>query len=406
MKPANSTREHAQYDIAEIFRYNEDEYRNNNGMTAKQHNVMNAVINCRSEWYGYHEDKCDQCGHVERDFNSCRDRHCPKCQGISRKKWINARLADILPIPHYHVVFTLPNQLQPLIQHNKKLIYNLLFSCAAETLLTFGRDPKWLGGEIGFYGVLHTWGQTLWHHPHIHFIVLGGALTDDNQWVEPRYRGKFLFPVHALSKVFRGKFIEGLKSAHLQKKLSYSEETEQLKSDEQFEHWLDRLVARNWVVYCKQPFKDAEKVVRYIGRYTHRVAISNSRIIDVTSGQVSFKYKDYKKNRKVWKTMQLDAQEFIRRFLWHVLPNGFHKIRHYGFLANGRRKASIVLIKSLLQCLRTANDLREDEERMECPRCKNGRLIPQMVMTRFGMIIKSVVLKLKVGHARYVYDTW
>lgn len=404
MDSATGINERGGYEVADIFRLYGEEYRANNGMTKKQHEVMTAVANCRSSWYGYHEDICNKCGHVERDFNSCRDRHCPKCQGISRRKWVNARLSAILPVPYYHVVFTLPHLLHSLIQYNKKLIYDLLYSSAAETLLTFGRDPKWLGGEIGFYGVLHTWGQTMWQHLHVHFIVPGGALTKDGRWVEPRYRSKFLFPVHALSKVFRGKFIEGLKTAYSQGDLSCPVQGEYLANGKEFERWLDRLVSRNWVVYCKPPFGDAAEVVRYIGRYTHRVAISNSRIIDIQDGQVQFKYKDYTENRIAWKTMQLNAQEFIRRFLWHVLPAGFHKVRHYGFLANGRCKSSISLIKNLLQCTAGKN-IGVDDWRMDCPQCGIGKLFPHMIITRFHLVVTSVATLFKGVHGKYAYDT-
>jgi hypothetical protein len=394
------------FEVSDIFISYGDEYRSNNGMTEKQHNVMNNIMNCRTEWFGYHEDKCDNCGHIESDFNSCRDRHCPKCQAISRKKWINARLDDILPVPYYHVVFTLPHLLYDLLRFNKKLIYDLLFSSAAQTLLTFGHDPKWLGGEIGFFGVLHTWGQTLWPHPHIHFIVPGGALTKDGRWIAPPYRGKFLFPVQALSKVFKGKFIEGLKDAQTNGNLVPPPEMPQMDQQVEFEKWLDHLASRKWVVYCKSPLKNAEEVVRYIGRYTHRVAISNSRILDVKEDQVVFKYKDYKTNRTTWKSMRLDIQEFVRRFLWHVLPSGFHKIRHFGYLANGRRKASIALIKCLLDVATDQDKHHEiDDLRKPCPECEEGALIPQMIVTRFSRMALTVTSFFKSNNGGYAYDS-
>lgn len=394
------------YEVADIFKRCGDEYRQNNGMTKRQHKVMNAIEQCRTDSYGYHLDRCSHCGHTEQDFNSCRDRHCPKCQSISRNKWVTARLNDILPVPYYHAVFTLPHQLNAFISHNKELIYDLLFSCAARTLLAFGRDPKWLGGEIGFYGILHTWGQTLWQHPHVHFIVPGGALSDDKQWLEPRYRRKFLFPVHALSKVFRGKFIERLKSAHAEEKLSFPPEEAQLADRGKFERWLDELVSRNWVVYCKRPFGDAEQVVRYIGRYTHRVAISNQRIIDVADGFVSFKYKDYKSEGDLWKTMQLNAHEFIRRFLWHVLPDGFHKIRHYGFLANGRRKTSIARIKQILHDFDIQQEANlANDGRPSCPKCPKGKMTPLIIVTRFGRMIIASANALLWGKQNILLDT-
>lgn len=395
------------YEVADVFRRYGAEYRGKNGITKRQHNVMLAVERCRTEWYGCHEDKCDNCGHIESAFNSCRDRHCPKCQGVTRRKWVNSRLSDILPVSYYHVVFTLPHLLQPLLHFNKKHIYNLLFSSAADTLLTFGRDPKWLGGEIGFFGILHTWGQKLWQHPHVHFIVPGGALTAENQWKEPRYKSTFLFPVRALSKVFRGKFIEGLKTAHAQGAFSFSEETSDLKDPRGFERWIDRLVGRDWVVYCKAPFGDADQVVRYIGRYTHRIAISNNRIRDIQDDKVHFTYKDYKDKHKRRKLMSLATNEFIRRFLWHVLPTGFHKIRHYGFLANGRRKASITQIKMLLHKKSHIEEQNNSVDwRMPCPQCRTGKLIPHLIITRFYRLIRSIALPLEGGKCReYKYDT-
>lgn len=394
------------HDVSDIFKLSGEEYRQSNGMSQKQHKVMTAIVQCRTESCGYHLDRCDRCSHTEENYNSCRDRHCPTCQNISRNKWVSARLNDIIPVPYYHAVFTLPHQLHQLIIHNKELIYDLLFSCAANTLLTFGRDPKWLGGEIGFYGILHTWGQTLWQHPHVHFIVPGGALTDEDQWIKPRYRSKFLFPVHALSKVFRGKFIEGLKTAHSEKKLSFPPEEHHLSHRNKFEQWLNILVSRNWVVYCKRPFGDAEQVVRYIGRYTHRVAISNRRIVAMTNNSVSFKYKDYKDKKKIWKTMKLEAHEFIRRFLWHVLPDGFHKIRHYGFLANGRSKKNISRIKQILQKFDTKRLIAKvNDWRPTCPKCMKGSLVPLIIIGRSKQMIIASTKALFWGKPNFLLDT-
>lgn len=408
MKENNNknTRSDNAIEVSDIFIAYGEEYRINNGMTKKQHNVMTNITNCRTSWFGYHEDKCDNCGHSESDFNSCRDRHCPKCQAGSRRKWITARLDDILPVPYYHVIFTLPHLLHDLLQYNKKLIYDLLFSRSAQTLLAFGNDHKWLGGEIGFVGVLHTWGQTLWPHPHIHFLVPGGALTEDGRWVAPPYRSKFLFPVHALSMVFKGKFIEGLKEAHASGDLVIPPETSKLGEPAEFERWLNRLAAPKWVVYCKSPLENPEQVVRYIGRYTHRVAISNSRILNTQDGKVTFNYKDYKDNRISWKTMCLAAQEFIRRFLWHVLPTGFHKIRHFGFLANGRRRTSILQIKRLLDAATNQDKPNENASwRKTCPRCDNGSLIPQIIVTRFCKAALTFAAYFKGIHGDFAYDS-
>jgi hypothetical protein len=283
------------------------------------------------------------------------------------------------------------------------LIYNLLYSCSAATLLAFGRDTKWLGAEIGFYGVLHTWGQTLWQHPHVHYLVPGGGLTRDGCWVEPRYPAKFLFPVRALSKVFRGKFITGLKAAYARGDLVIPSSAKALETPEGFERFINRLVARNWVVYCKPPFGNAQQVVSYIGRYTHRVAISNQRILSVDEKGVQFCYKDYRASRICWRTMQLAPPEFIRRFLCHVLPPGFHKIRHFGFLANGRRKANIAHIRTLLSSSTAPEEsaVREDSGR-PCPVCEKGWLQPVAIFDGLGRLVSRL---LPPGNNDYAFDS-
>lgn len=397
----NSQRQNVE--VADIFRLYGGEYRSQNGLTKKQHTVMSAIGSCRTSDYGYHIDLCNRCGYTESDFNSCRDRHCPKCQGISRRKWVRNRLGEALPVAYYHVVFTLPHQLHSFILFNKRLIYDLLFASSSETLLTFGRDPKWIGGEVGFYGILHSWGQTLWHHPHVHFIVPGGALSEDGRWLEPRYKKKFLFPVHALSKVFRGKFVEGLKCAYYRGDTAIPPDLSEAEQPDNFERWIDDLVNRDWVVYCKPPFGDAEEVIRYLGRYTHRVAISNQRIVGAENGEISFRYKEYKSSTVVWRTMTLKAQEFIRRFLWHVLPKGFHKIRHYGFLANGRCKTKVAQIRNLLNAEAFEDDFSiNDDVRIKCPECGQGRLYPMLIINRFARIISGFATFHRVG---YAFDT-
>ncbi|MCD4831017.1 MAG: IS91 family transposase, partial [Anaerohalosphaeraceae bacterium] len=320
-------------------------------LTTDQLNVMYAIEHCRTAEYGFHADICDTCGHIESAYNSCRNRHCPKCQGITKRKWVEARIDELLPVAYHHATFTLPNQISVLSLHNQKLIYDLLFNAASQTLLVFGDDPKWLGAKPGFYGILHTWSQTLWPHVHLHFIVTAGGLTDDGKWIEPKYKGKFLFPVKALSIVFRGKFIEGLKEAYYAGELVIPNKLKRLEDEDEFEQWIDRIVSRNWVVNSKAPFSGPEEVVRYIGRYTHCVAISNHRIISIADGQICFSYKDNKEKdkSKVWKEMVLPADQFIKRFLWHVLPKGYHRIRHYGFLTNGKKKANIEIIREFFK---------------------------------------------------------
>ena len=383
-------KEGSNYEVSDIFRMFGEEYRRNNGMTKKQLAVMGAIENCRTSYYGSHLDRCEACGYLSRDYNSCRDRHCPKCQGTARRKWVEARMEDIIPVPYYHVVFTLPHLLNVITSYNKKFVYDLLFSSSSETLLTFGRDPKWIGGELGFYGILHTWGQTMWQHPHVHFIVPGGALTQTSEWISLRYKNKFLFPEAALSQVFRGKFIQGLKEAFYSGQLNLPPGDNNYSSPGAFERWVNRLVSRDWVVYCKSPMKTAEKVVRYIGRYTHRVAISNNRIIDVREGRVDFHYKDYrayKKTGHLWKTMTLDARDFISRFLKHVLPPGFHKIRHFGYLANGRAKSSVSLIKGFLSVNTDKTEHSADIVNRPCPKCGTGKLFPIAIFGRFHTVV-------------------
>ena len=346
---ASQSSKQSKLEVADIFRRYGGAYRAAHKLSSKQQSVMFDIEHCRSSHFGYHIDICDQCGHIDFGYNSCRNRHCPQCQGIAQRRWVNARLEDLLPIDYYHVTFTLPHLLNPLVGYNRKLIYNLLFDCASATLLQFGQDPKWLGAMIGFYGILHTWGGKLWQHPHVHFIVSGGGLSEDGRWVQPKYKGKFIFPVRALSQVFRGKFIERLKAAYATGKLVVPAKMSHLKDSAQFEKFIDQLVARNWVVFAKPPFGGPEKVVRYIGRYTHRIAISNNRLIKMEKDRVYFNYKDYRDNG-CWKQGVLKSEEFIRRFLLHILPKGFHRIRHYGFLSNGRCKAKVAQIRKLLAC--------------------------------------------------------
>ena len=292
-----SSQDQPKYEVADIFNLYGEEYRQNHKLTTDQLNVMYAIEHCRTAEYGFHADVCDNCGNIETAYNSCRNRHCPKCQGIAKRKWVGNRLNELLPVSYHHAVFTLPNQISVLSLHNQKLIYDLLFNAASQTLLTFGDDPKWLGAKIGFYGILHTWSQTLWPHVHLHFIVTAGGLTDVGKWVEPKYKGRFLFPVKALSKVFRGKFIEGLKDAYYAGDLVLPDNLK-IKDDDEFEQWINLLVSKNWVVNSKLPFSGPEEVVRYIGRYTHRIAISNHRIISIADGQICFSYKDNKEKDK------------------------------------------------------------------------------------------------------------
>ena len=397
-----SSQDQPKYEVADIFNLYGEEYRQNHKLTTDQLNVMYAIEHCRTAEYGFHADVCDNCGHIETAYNSCRNRHCPKCQGIAKRKWVEARIDELLPVAHHHATFTLPNQISVLSLHNQKLIYDLLFNAASQTLLVFGDDPKWLGAKIGFYGILHTWSQTLWPHVHPHFIVPAGGLTDAGKWIEPKYKGKFLFPVKALSKVFRGKFIEGFKKAYYAGELVLPDNLK-IKDDDEFEQWIDLLVSKNWVVNSKPPFSGPEEVVRYIGRYTHRIAISNHRIISITNGQIRFSYKDNKEKdkSKVWKEMVLPADQFIERFLWHVLPKRYHRIRHYGFLNNGEKHANLETIREFFKTQESVEEFAEvittdDTDGITCPKCEKGRLRPFLVTDRYNQILKfdlSVFLK-------------
>ena len=378
------------YELSDILiRYGADYIKKHN-VSVDELKVMNAIRECRTFAFGYHIDVCDSCGYIEALGNSCRNRHCPKCQGDKSKEWVEARVDQLLPAPYYHIVFTLPSKINSVCLSNKKEIYDLLFKSAAETLKEFGQDLKWVGGEIGFYGILHSWGQTLIHHPHIHFIVCGLGLRGKSEWIYPKYKGNFLFPVHGISKVFRGKFIEGLKQAKAEGELTLGDK---LEEEKEFNKWVNRLVSKKWVVYCKKPFSGAEEVIKYVSRYTHRVAISNSRIISIEDGKVRFSYKNYKKQVKeyneYWEEMELEAEEFISRFLKHVLPGGYHRIRYYGYLANGKKEKVQEALKYIsIEATEPKEDIIPNKEGMKCPKCKEGIMEPVLVISSSGYIIK------------------
>ncbi len=308
---------------------------------------MAAIEQCRTPAMGGHLEACDHCDAMVARYHSCRDRHCPKCQTLTKERWIEARNAELLATPYYHLVFTLPHALNPLIQGNSHCLYDLLFKAASETLLTFGRDRRWVGGEIGITLVLHTWGQNLGQHVHVHGLVTGGGLTSDGQkWRSAQKR--FLFPVKALSKVFRAKYLELLAHAGRQGKLRFGGSTQPLADRLVFAAFIANLKSSDWIVYAKAPFAGPRQVVAYLGRYTHRVAISNERVLGLENGKVRFRWRDYR-DRSTIKVMQLDAAEFIRRFLLHILPHGFMRIRHYGLFANRHRKAKLARCRALLR---------------------------------------------------------
>jgi len=337
-------------EVADIFRRHGAAWRaaQHGHLSLGQLKVMSAIEQCRSAALGGHVLCCDACAHIEVSYNSCRNRHCPKCQGAAAQRWLEARQADLLPVEYYHVVFTLPALISAIAYTNKALIYRLLFELAAETLTTIAADPKHLGAKIGATLVLHTWGSAMTHHPHVHGIVPGGGLSADGQrWVACR-RGFFL-PVRVLSRLFRRRFVEELSKAHASGALKFFGEFATLADACAFQRWLVPLRACDWVVYAKRPFAGPEAVLAYLSRYTHRVAISNRRLVSLDEHGVSFRWKDYRdKGRTRHKTMTLEAGEFMRRFLLHVLPAGFHRIRHYGLLANVGRRENLARARRLL----------------------------------------------------------
>jgi hypothetical protein len=308
--------------------------------------VLRALAACRTAALGGHLDTCDTCGFERPAYNSCRNRHCPKCQSLAKADWLKAREAELLPVGYFHNVFAPPHELEALTLNNPEIIYNLLFQSVSETLLAFGRDPNRLDGRMGFSAILHTWDQLLRYHVHLHVVIPGGALSCDGRRWNPA-RPDFLFPVKALGKTFRGKFIAGLGKAHAAGKLAFPGELASIQSPDRFEQFLRPLRRKPWIVYSKRPFRGPGKALDYLGRYTHRVAVSNHRILDVQDGKVAFSYRDRRDNGKK-KIARIEAHEFIRRFLLHVVPDGFMRIRHYGFLANSCKKQALAKCRQLL----------------------------------------------------------
>ena len=310
--------------------------------------VMSAIEGCRTAALGGHVERCEDCSHVRIAYNSCRNRHCPKCQAIAAKEWLADREAELLPVPYYHVVFTLPAAIGDIAYQNKAVIYGILFKAAAETLITIAADPKHLGARIGLTAVLHTWGSALTHHPHVHIIVPGGGISPDGErWIACRHG--FFMPVRFLSRLFRRLFLEQLAAAYLAGQLQFFGSRAALADPKTFKQYLAPLRKAEWVVYAKRPFGGPEAVLAYLSRYTHRVAIGNSRLIAFNDAGVTFKWKDYRASQQQRaKVMTLAVDEFIRRFLIHVLPSGFHRIRHYGLFANGGRAENIARARQLL----------------------------------------------------------
>ena len=342
--PAPATR--PALEVAHILREGADAYHETRPLSAQQQRVINALVSCRTAALGGFKSHCNHCGAVTIQYASCRNRHCPKCQTLAQTRWVERQCADLLDIAYWHVVFTLPHELNPLARRHPALIYRLLFKAASQTLLEFGRNPRWLGGELGVTMVLHTWGQNLGSHIHVHCIVTNGGLSPDGErWLEPPRRG-FLFPTRALSKVFRGKYLDFLGTAQRVGELRMPG-SDDLDDTRAFEFLTAALRSQNWVVYTKAPFAGAANVVAYLGRYTHKTAIANHRLVDFDGEHVRFRWRDYAHGNKV-KIMRMKAGEFVRRFLLHVLPRGFTRLRHYGVLANRGRTRKLALCRALL----------------------------------------------------------
>jgi predicted RNA-binding Zn-ribbon protein involved in translation (DUF1610 family) len=321
-------------------------------LSVQQRSVLRAITRCRTAALGGHLDRCDACGHQAISYNSCRNRHCPKCQAQARERWLAARERDLLDVPYVHVVFTLPHALLPLTYRNSARLYTWLFQTSAATLREVAADPRHLGAEIGVLAILHTWGQTLVRHPHVHCVVPAGGLSPDHQrWIHPKYAGFFL-PVKVLCRVFRGKFVAALRRAYARKELDLSGATEYLGDPAQWRRFVNTLFQTDWVVYAKPAFGGASAVLRYLGRYTHRVAISNHRLRSFDEDRVTFQWKDYAHHDQR-RTMTLSVMEFLRRFVQHILPRGFVRIRQSGFLANTCRTARVALARTLLRAART-----------------------------------------------------
>jgi hypothetical protein len=375
-------------EVADIFRQVGPAFRQDHAdsLSSGQRRVMRDIERCRTAQLGGHVEQCDACGHQRISFNSCRSRHCPKCQSLTRAQWLEDRQAELLPVEYFHVVFTVPQEIAAIAYQNKALVYDILFRATAETLRTIAADPKHLGAEIGFIAILHTWGQNLLHHPHLHCVVPGGGISPDGEhWVA--CRPGFFLPVRVLSRLFRRLFLQELQQAFDDDQLHFFNSLATLQDRAAFARYLAPPAHAEWVVYAKPPFGGPQQVLEYLGRYTHRVAISNNRLLDLTDGTVAFEWKDYRHESR-HKVMHLDAQEFVRRFLLHVLPMGFQRIRHYGLLANCHRQAKLEQSRKLLAApaplVEPPDELLDYRDRYQrltgvslrdCPQCHRGQMV-------------------------------
>jgi len=379
---------HGGLEVADVIRRHCSRYSDSVGdvLSIDQRRVLRDLAACRTATLGGHIEACEQCDHRRIAYNSCRNRHCPKCQATARARWLEARAAELLPVPYFHVIFTVPRSIAAIALQNKRAVYGALFHAASQTLLQIAADPKHLGAQIGVLAVLHTWGQNLMHHPHLHCVVPGGGLSpDDSQWLACRQR--FFLPVRVLSKVFRGKFVALLREAYEGGKLTFYGKLARLSQSAAFEQRVKHAVKDDWVVYAKRPFGGPKQVLKYLARYTHRVAISNRRLISMDDGKVTFSWKDYARGHHK-KAMTLDATEFLRRFLMHVLPPGLMRIRNYGFLANRSRRTKLELCRQHLRDKWSPDETHGEQSKTKagieaegrsdgaavCPAC-NGRLV-------------------------------
>ncbi len=361
----------ARYELADILNLYGQDFKNKENIPSFKLKILQDIESCRTAYFGGHVDKCDDCGHIHISYNSCRNRHCPKCNGLKKEKWIIEREQDLLPVKYFHVVFTLPHELNGLIMKHQKELYNLIFQAAWSVIKSFSEDEKYLGAKSAMTAVLHTWGQNLSYHPHLHCIVPGGGLDKNGNWKDTRTKGKFLFPVKAMSSVFRARFVAGLREFAKENSIRLSKEL------------TNKLFEKEWVVYAKRPFENPNSTIEYLGRYIHKIAISNHRIIDITNGRIKFWIKNYKNNGQK-EICNLSTNEFLRRFCLHILPRKFRKVRHYGFLSGRNKKKSLQQARKSLKT--EAPEMRDTDwktilsEKYEinfdlCPKCKKGKMV-------------------------------
>ena len=381
-KPSNDHKP----EVADIFRLYSEDYLKTHSLSFEQNKVMQHIVLCRTSAMGGHIHRCNECGYEQNVYNSCRNRHCPKCQTMAKEKWLNDRKTELLPTGYFHFVFTLPHELNPIILCNKKDLFNILFQAVNETLQAFAKDPQWrLQGQLGYIAVLHTWSQTLMDHFHLHCLIPGGVLSPEkDRWIPARE--KFLFRVGSLAKAFQNRYISKLQGVYNRNQLIFPGKTSETGTPDGFANLLKMLKTKKWIAYAKRPFAGPEEVLEYLGRYTHRVAISNHRLLSIDDGKITFAYKDRKDHNKT-KSMILKADEFIRRFLLHVLPNRFMKIRYFGFMFHRERRKNIELIRQFIDPDGQYNEKTEEtvQEIMLrligvditlCPHCQKGRMIP------------------------------